>query len=173
MVQYFHREQINRRQRRFPLLLGLVWASGFATGGFIHCVFGSVFFPWMRGIIFLPVSIVGLFCAACFPFLFSVFAVYLGLRWLLYPVCFGKALIFSLISSALWVHFGTAGWLAWLLIMFNDVISLPLLYRYWLRYISGLRPFSIVDVLLTVSCLLIIGSVDYYCISPFLATLSF
>ena len=173
MVQYFHRERIIFRQRHFSLFLGLAWASGFAAGMILHCVIGSLFFPWMRGILFGPVSIVGLFCAACFPFLFSAFAVYMGLRWLLYPVCFGKAFVFSLISSAIWMHFGSSGWLAWLLIMFSDVISLPLLYRYWLRHISGFREFSVAEVLLSVSCFLVIGSVDYCCISPFLAILSF
>ena len=173
MAQYFHREQSNFRQLYSSTFLGLAWAFGFAAGLIVHCTVGPVFSLWMPGIMRSPVSIVGLLCVTCFPFLFSAFAVYIGMRWLLYPVCFGKALLFSAVSAGIWVQFGSAGWLAWLLIMFSDVVSLPLLFGYCSRHISGFRLFSASEVLFTVSCLILIGSVDYGCISPFLAKLSF
>lgn len=173
MAQYFHREQSHFRLHRSSLFLGLLWAFGFAAGVIVHCTVGPLFSLWMPGIFRNPVSIVGLLCVTCFPYLFSAFAVYIGLRWLLYPVCFFKAVMFSVVSAGIWSQFGSAGWLAWLLIMFSDVLSLPFLFGYCFRHISGFRVFSTSEVLFTVSFLVLIGSVDYSCISPFLANLSF
>ena len=173
MAQYFHREQPNLRKHRSSSFLGLVWAFGFAAGVIVHCILGPVFSPWMRGIFTKPVSIVSLLSVTCFPYLFSAFAVYIGHRWLLYPICFGRAAVFSLISSGVWAEFGSAGWLAWLLIMFSDLFSLPLLYRYSIRNISGFRSFSMSEFLFIGSCFIFIGSFEYCCISPFLAMLSF
>lgn len=173
MVQYFHRIQPSFRQHISVWFLSLVWVSGLAAGAVVYFVVGPVFFHWMREILYGSVSIVGLFCVTCFPFLFSAFAVYIGLRWLIYPICFWKTMLVSMVSLALWVQFGSTGWLAWLLIMFSDVISLPFLYRYCLRNVSGNRSFSCPEFFATISILIFIGSVDYCCISPFLAMLSF
>ena len=173
MAQHFHRGQSAPRHHYSVFVLSFVWLCGLAVGVIVHCIAGSVFASLMRGILSESVSIFGLICVIVLPFLFSAFAVYIGLRWLLYPICFGKTMLVSLIASSVWVQFGSAGWLAWLLTMFSDMISLPLFYRYCLRHVSGFRSFSFSELVVTFSACIFIGSVDYCYISPFLAMLSF
>ena len=142
MAQHFHSGQSVPLYHRSGIFLSLVWLCGLAMGLIFHCIIGSVFASLMSGILSESVSIVGLVCVIILPFLLSAFAVYIDLRWLLYPICFGKTMLVSLIASSVWVQFGSAGWLAWLLTMFSDMISLPLLYRYCMRHVSGFSSFS-------------------------------
>lgn len=169
MAQLFHREIRNHHGQFFTF----IWFLGIVAGYVLHGIAGFTFQPWMRGIFSSSVSIVGLLRIAFLPFLFSAFAVFICLPGLLYPICFVKSLVFSAVSFGLWNSFGSAGWLVWLLLMFTDVMSLPVLYWYSRRYVSGLRSFSGAEFLMTSAVLALIGSIDYCYISPFLALLSF
>lgn len=171
MARLFHGDLLYFRQSCRSTILALFWISGLIAGAAAYFFAGHFLSSLMHGILSGSVSIVSLLCVTVLPFLFSAFAVYICEPRLLYPICFGKAFLFSVVSMAVWISFGSAGWLVRWLLMFSDLVSLPLLYLFWLRHISGQRSFSGLEILLVASACMLIGSVDYCCISPFVAML--
>lgn len=171
MAYIFHDDSAQKPNRFSDIFLILFWLMGLVSGIVLFCKSAYLFLPLMRGIFRKSVSIVCLYCVSILPFVLSAFAVSFNRQLLLYPICFLKALSFTFVSGAVWVTSGSAGWLVWRLLMFCDVTSLPLLYWYCRRHISGLRSFSLTEFLLVASLVFLLGSIDYCCISPWLAML--
>ena len=171
MALYFQCNSSVRKRFVRRLLLSLLWVVGFAFGGVYSFGSGNSNFFMMRSILLDSVSIVSLIAVSYIPFLFSAFAVSMGLLWLLYPICFLKAFCFGFVSTAVCISFGSAGWLMRLLLMFSDIFSLPLLFLYSLRHISDVSKFSFSEFLIIASVFMLIGSVDYCYVLPLLAML--
>ena len=129
---------------------------------------GDFFRSAMRTVVSSRVSIIGLLSSAVLPFLFSAFAAYLGRPFLLFPTAFWKAFLFSYMGSGLFAAWGSAGWLITLLVMFGSLCSMPVLYWYWLRCLSG-RRFDVAVFCLLLGILVAVSLVHYYLMVPFLA----
>lgn len=125
----------------------------------------------MRGAASGSVSIAGLLGITTLPFLISAFAVSFSMAWLIFPVCFCKAFAFSFVSLGVLQAFGSAGWLVRLLLLFSDCAGMPLLYGFWLRHLPGGRPVGVWETAFLLAACVLLGSVDYRIISPFLAGL--
>lgn len=151
--------------------LACFWLSGALCGILASLSAGRTLVSLMRGTLFVPVSIVGMLCATALPFLLSAFAVFLSRPVLLLTICFGKAFLFAFVSMGIFQAFGSAGWLLRWFLLFSDYASVPLLYWFWLRHISGERPLDGWETALLCSLALLIGSVNFSVISPFLAGL--
>lgn len=156
------------RRKVWRILLAFSFGAGFWAGMIFSSAAGEVLIPWMRTAIHCRVSIRFLLCATLFPFLFSAIAVFLSQPGLLLLIAFGKAFSAGLAGMCLCTAFGSAGWLVRWLLCFSSCLSLPVLYGYWLRHVGGKAgdPFRETAWLLSVS--LLIGSVDYFVIVPFL-----
>ncbi len=149
----------------FSFLFGLF--SGIAA----FFAYGESVLPWMRSVLYSPVSIVGILCVTVLPFLFSAFAVFISKPWLLFLISFWKAMFFSFFSLGFLVSNGSAGWLIRWLLMFSDLICLPVLYFYWQRSLLQHEKASFAEGLVFFSLLLFIGSMDYRMIAPILSGL--
>lgn len=171
MARFFRHSMPLWWRRGSSVFLALSWLSGFFFGSLIFYITGSSFSSLMRGVIYGSVSIVGLMSVSVLPFLISAFAVYISKPSLLLIVSFGKAFLFSFVSLGIMDGFASTGWLIRWLLMFSDLISLPVLYWFWNRHISGDIPFSAAESLLVLSLCILVGSVDYCYVSPFLANL--
>ncbi len=158
------------RKETIPFLAS-AWLLGLVSGSFFSVSAGNSFLLTMRAAASSHVSIFGLLASILLPLLFSAFAVYISQPWLLVPIAFGKAFFFSYLALAVLSAFGSAGWLIRWLLMFSDSLSLPVLWWYWLRAVSGRRKFA--DTAAAFLAALVIGSVDFYMISPVLANLKF
>lgn len=156
---------------KYSVALALFWICGILCGASLFLMAGSSNASLMRGLVSGSVSIVGLLGVTVLPFLISAYAVSISEPKLLFPVCFGKAFCFSYVSAGILWSFGSAGWLIRWLLMFSEFLTLPVLYGYWQRHISGKHPFSGMETGCILALLILIGSVDYRCISPFLAML--
>lgn len=171
MARFFHHDLPEWWRKMSTVFLAFSWLAGLVSGIFAFSAAGDTFLPLMRSCLYGSVSIISLLCVTILPFLFSTLAVYVSEPWLLLAVSFGKAFLFSLIAVGISVSFGSAGWLMRLLLMFSDFCVLPLLYWFWLRHISGQRVFNGFEIAAVLSLFVLIGSVDYCVISPFLASL--
>lgn len=161
----FHRKDAS-------LVLAFFWLSGICFGGIIFLSADSHSLLWMRSVSATSVSIVNLLGVTLAPILVSIAAEYLRVLYLLYPVCFFKALQFSFVSCGLLCSFGSAGWLIRLLLLFHDVFSVPMLYFYWLRCLhKGGHDFSAGLAVFLLSAVFLIFSVDICYILPFGACL--
>lgn len=116
------------------------------------------------------VSIVGLLSVVLLPFLFSAVAVYISQPCLLLGIAFCKGLSFSLVSLGVMTAYGSAGWLMRSLLMFADILSLPMLVFFWIHYgISG--RITLRGILVCLAVCVFICSIDSWIIAPFLAGL--
>lgn len=106
------------------------------------------------------------------PFLLSATAVHLSHpRWL-YWICGIKAVWFATCCFLFCYYYRQAGWLACLLFMFFDVSSLPFLFFYWLRNLSGYRSRKSDKCIMFLSILSLIF-IDYRIIIPYASKFGF
>lgn len=100
------------------------------------------------------------------PFLLSATAVFFSHpRWL-YCICGIQAVLFSVSATLLCLCFGQAGWLAYWLFLFCNACSLPFLYCYWLRNLSGDNSRGVRECILLLPTVALI-IVDYRIITPY------
>ena len=153
------------------LFLAFAWIFGLVAGTVFSLSANGAFLAMMRSAVFSRASIVSLLSTLALPVLFSAFAVYISQPLLLIPAAFCKAFLFSSLSSGLLAAFGSAGWLICLLFMFSDILTLPLLWSFWLKSLSCSRRSAIRSAVPVLITTVIIGCAEYRFISPFLATI--
>lgn len=163
-------KSLPQRRKGPRLLLALTWLSGWLCGLLFAFLSDDFLISLMRGTLTAPVSIVRLLGASTLPFLISTFAVFL-LRPILLPVCFLRAFLSGLLSGGLVRVFGSSAWLIRFFLMFGDILTAPILYWFWLRGVQNRHRPSFWETAACISAALLIGSVDYRFISPFLARL--
>lgn len=171
MARFFHHILPDVWRKNCKLYLAFSWLCGLGFGVLVFSYAGNSHIPLMRMAATSHMSIVSLLSVLILPFLLSAFAVFCFRPQLLLAVSFGKAFSFAFVSISAIAAFGSAGWLVRLLLMFSEMLSLPLLFWFWLRYISGdFRP-APAAIFLTAALVFLIGSVDHCYISPMLARL--
>lgn len=151
--------------------LAICWFIGMLFGIGAGRNASDFLIPTMRSAAVATVSIPGLLVASALPFLLSAYAVSISEPWLLLIISAYKAFGFSFCAFAVSLTFGQSGWLVRFLFLFSDHCLIPVLYLYWLRHISGERTFSFWEAVAVTAVAVLIGCIDYYLISPFLATL--
>ena len=155
---------------RAPISLAILLLCGLLSGTALAVSAGNSYYSLMRMAASSPVSIAGLFASVFLPFLFSAFAVYLGKPKLIYFICFIKAALFSFGSFTALTAFASAGWLVRFLLQFSDIVMLPAFCWFSLRCITDTGLFKR-DFSICLFLFLLIGSLDYCMVSPFLAML--
>ncbi|MGM9651200.1 MAG: hypothetical protein ACI3VX_04595 [Faecousia sp.] len=171
MARFFCPDLPNLWHKGCRFFLAGFWVSGFLCGILVYLSAGRTLVSLMRSTPMASVSIVGMLCVTTLPFLFSATAVFLSKPVLLLPICFGKAFLFAFVSMGIFQAFGSAGWLFRWLLLFSDCASVPVLYWFWLRHISGDRPLIGWEAAWLCSLAVLTGSIHFSVISPFLAGL--
>lgn len=166
---YTHFQALRCNESSFHL--AFVWISGLISGALCSFAAGCNLVSLMRMAVLGHVSIINLLLFLTLPLFFSAFAVYTSQSWLLIPIAFCKAFLFTYLGFGLMAAFGSAGWLIHLLFMFSDILTLPLLWSYWKKALSGSRSSTLRRTASVLAANVIIGCVDYRFISPFLANL--
>lgn len=136
---FFRTFSLSGFRRGSTVILAFSWVFGLLTGGFLSCVGSDSVSELMGGCVYASVSIVTLLQVYMIPFLFSALAVFLSFPWLLPAICFGKAMLFSFVFSGLIFAWGTSASFLCSVIMACDLLSMPFLYFWWLRNVSGTR----------------------------------
>ena len=169
MVYFLHDKPLRFSRKGCNVFLAFCWFAGLICGILIYLSADETIAPLMLSAVSGSVSIVILLCVTAFPFLFSAIAVFLSLPWLLFLLSFAKAVCFSFVSIAVCEAWHCAGWLIRYLLLFSDCLTVPILYFLWLRYVSGKRRCSCAEMFAFFSAAVLIGSIDYCIITPFLA----
>ncbi len=167
--RFFIDPKQDRHRKVWRILLAFSFVAGFWAGMVFSSAAGELVIPWMHTAVHSRVSIRFLLCATLFPFLFSAIAVFLSQPGLLLLIAFGKAFSAGLTGMCLCAAFGDAGWLVRWLLCFSSCLSLPVLYGYWLRHIGSRAEELFCPTALLLSAAILIGSIDYFVIVPFLA----
>lgn len=154
-----------------PWLLALSWLVGMLLGISAALAASEFLVPMMRESVKCSVSITGLLAATLLPFLLSAYAVSLSEPWLLLIISALKAFGFGYCASGVSLAFGQSSWLVRFLFLFSDHCLIPVLYLYWLRHIRGQTKAAVWELPACVGFALLVGSIDYCLIAPFLVTL--
>lgn len=169
MARFLHHDFFLRRRKAYPFYLAFGWVIGLMLGFSLSHHEDSFSSAWMRMTDIRSASIVGLMGVTLFPLLLSAFAVYICQYWMLPMVAAAKAFSFGYLLWGAAYAYGSALWLAYPLLCFSEVISLPVLWLFWLRHgrQGGISKRSLIypAVLCAATC------IDIGLISPFFAGL--
>ena len=154
-----------------PWFLALSWFIGVLLGIPAALAASEFLVPMMHESVQCSVSITGLLAATLLPFLLSAYAVSLSEPWLLLIISALKAFGFSYCACGVSLAFGQSSWLVRFLFLFSDHCLIPVLYLYWLRHIHGQTKAAVWELPTCVCVALLVGSIDYCLIAPFLVTL--
>ena len=167
MTHYFNRLYCRFFRKENTSLLAFYYLFGFALG-LSFSFFSGVTSSLMHSFSDYAVSIVWFLIHLLLPFLFSVFAVCISAPELLYCICMLKAFLLSYLSVFLMIVYSNYGFLKRTLILFSDYISIPVLFFFWYRHISGITELNTSEIVFFLLILIGIGVLDYYFISRFL-----
>ena len=159
------------RHRACIFSLLLFWCAGLLLGVYSGTAAEDVSLALMRAAAGSRVSIVNLLAVTVLPFLLSAFAVFFSRQWLIFPLCFGKAFSFGFCAYAVCGAFPGAGWLIRFLLLFSDQCFIPVLFWFWIRHIGGQKRNLRWDTAVCLGVAAVVGSLDQWLISPFLAAL--
>lgn len=173
MARFFHQCDTFTRRRFHYAALAFSWVIGLGFGALTFGYGKDSLVSLMPSALSSRLSIVGLLSSTLLPFLFSVFAVYISVPQVLIVICLAKAFLYAYISCGVYQAFGSAGWLAHWILMFTDTLSIPVLYLFWLRHVSGCRRFRAGGTGLYLVLLLLIAITGHFFLAPLFGVLSF
>lgn len=160
-----------RGGQRATAALALCWCLGLLSGVcLVPCVSKSLF-SWMRLAARSRVSIVGLLCGNFLPFLISYLIFSFSIPRLIYAVCFFRAAGYGFCALGIRLGFGTAGWLIQPLLLFSDLLTMPVLLWFWLRNLDGSIQNRRRDFVLCGIAAAFAGAADFLLAAPFLSQL--
>ena len=169
MVARFFFDDVNQWWRKWSAtILALFWTVGLICGFLVFLCADESVSSLMRRAVASPVSIVSLLISLLFPFLLSALAVFLSKPRLLLIIAFCKAFLLMYVTVCVRSAFGSAGWLVQALYMASDILTLPLLYRYWLQHIRQNGSFRFGNNAMYFLAAVAAGFLDYFYISPLL-----
>lgn len=171
MAQCLYPDRPFQSRKACRFILAFFWISGLICGFLVYLSAETSLVPLMHSILSETVSIVSLLCVTALPFLLSIFMVFFSKPWLILPICFCKAFLFSFVSIGILQLYGSAGWLIRFLLLFSDCVTVPFLYWFWLRCLTRTDLFFGCTSAFLLALGFLIGSMDYRIISPVLARL--
>lgn len=167
MQSFYSSKVIERSRRSCKIILSALWSLGLICGIMAATGAGNLT-SLMHAYCQSRVSIVSLLIVPLLPFLLSAYAVYFSDFRLLFVLSFLKAFSFGFCAWIVTCAFGGAGWLVRGMLLFTDLVTLPVLWLYWIRCADGSR-LNIRN--LCTGCLLwylVVVLFDYACIAPLL-----
>lgn len=160
---------VRRRFCRTDLHAGisLVWIAGLALGCLADRFYGDVYRGFFEGASLLQPGLLGLAAVTVFPLLISAFAVWIN-PFLLYIPCLLRGFTLGLALCACGTVYGQAGPMMFGLLVFSLLTYSPVLLWYWYRALT-LESWNFHrDTWLCFGIGLVILSLDYWIIAPFL-----
>lgn len=153
------------------LLLGLLWTVGLLAGYFTARQLSETTYSAMRMAVRTPVSIVGLITVIFLPLLLSVAALIISKPVLFIPFAFFKSFLYSFTVSAVMFAFYDAGWLVTRLLVFSESVMSIVLLWFWFRNLHRKNNTFLTDVMISTFIAAAVFVIDFYAVSPFLASL--
>lgn len=151
--------------------LSCLWALGLVCGLYFVSASDIFLFELFHDASSSHPSFVGILVVTFLPIIISAIAAYFAVPLLIYALCFLKAFCFGFGLCGIVSVFGYSGWLIRLLLLFSDSGMAVLLFCLWCRILS--HNFNAVhrDFLIITAGAAVIGTVDYFLVSPYLAML--
>ena len=153
------------------LILVLCWVLGLLAGAACSLSAGEPLISLMYSAVERRVSFISLLGILILPFLCSAFAVYIHTPGILFLICFLKAFSFGFVFAAVCAAFSNSFWLVRWLLLFSESLLIPVLFWFWLHFLSGQRRRLLFPSVVSAAAILLITAIDHTYISAFLAEL--
>lgn len=154
------------------LFLAMSWVTGLLAGLVLSSNLFAEICELVPFAIASPFSFAGIILATSIPFLLTVFVLHISKPFFLLPISLVKGILFSFNSFLFLFYYHSSGWLIRILIMFSDLITLPILWFLWLQSESNFGN-SITGILLVLFAFVFLTCLfDYVAVAPFLAMLN-
>ena len=169
MQRDIHFPAIVRRLKHPAFLLIVFSGTSMVLGTLLAAFSDNSSLSWMRLAADSRLSIVCLFAVQLLPFLIAAYAVQISRLWLTYAVCSCKLFLFSCMGALIWAAFGSAGWLVRWLLLFPDLILVPVLCWFCFRCVLGRENARRRDFWLCIGVVAVTVMINLLFISPLLA----
>ena len=123
------------RRKSPQVILSLLWIAGLISGSVVCLLGEQVIVPDSFPALFGDLNFGGLFSVRMLPFLLTALSILLSRVWLLIPVIFSKAFLFSFVAISFMKSFGVSGGIITAFCLFSDFLTLPFLLFFWQRSI--------------------------------------
>lgn len=162
---FFQQFQSGLSRRNSIPVLAFTWVLSILLGIVLSRMNCDVISSLMYNAAFGDMSLYGILSASCLPLIFSFFAVNcFGARFLI-PIAGLYGFFQGFFGWGIMDAFGHSGWLVRLLLVFSNVLMMPLLWFFWVRSLARERVDYFGLFLLTG---LLVGWIDFSFVSPFL-----
>ena len=154
------------------LLLILCWSAGLLSGASSAFLCKDTLSLFLRQVIFYgDYSFAGLLFIRLVPILITIIVFFYSRPFLLIPLAFLKAFLFSFAMASVTFAFGLSAWLIITLLLLCESLTLPVLWFTWLSVLSG--SVSYIHHEFAFSCVIVVLAFlfDYLNIAPFLSRL--
>ena len=168
-MRYFKLPLVNSVKKSPVFCLSFPWVTGLLLGMHFAYTASISISSLMHTVAYCRVSIVGLLFVLFFPLVISAMAI--SVPFFLFPLAFIKALSYGFSFYSVMYAFGSAGWLFTMLLLFSDSCMSVLLNWLWCRHLFGKKHTLWRDMLNCALVAVLIGLVDYFLVSPYLADL--
>ena len=172
MDSFFHPNFGTSRCACLRVLIAILWLCGLLFGAFVpFCCFQQSAALVCTVIAGDELSLWGLFLARLLPVLLTIGAAYFSKPILITLVVFVKAFLFAFTSMSISCLAGSSAPLVCFLLLFSEVVTLPILWMMWNDFLLGNHHFLIRRGFCAVLIVSITSFVDYLYVEPFLRRL--
>ena len=171
MDRFLHLNLSFLRCRNHREVLAFCWFAGLLLGSFLSKTVCNAFALSIYAVDYSCPDFFSLNVLLQFPLFLSFIVVYFRKFWLLYFLAFLKSFLFSFTATGCIYAFGSAGWLAYGLIMFADLVALPSIWWFWLQAVCKNTKCILHSSIVATFSILLIGCFYYFTIAPFLENL--
>lgn len=147
-----------------PILLA--WSAGFPAGLLLADRLGSDGLLWMRRGAVAPVSIVLLSFALVLPFFLAALVAFFSLKHFCATLAFLRTASFGCCAVLCVRAFENIGWQVLGLLLFPQILSLPLLLFFFLRRAIWGSRFLMGDLGISISAVLLAGMAECWLLAP-------
>ena len=154
-----------------PTILAFAWVGGLLLGAVVSASADNLLASTMRAALSGSMSIMGPVAVVLLPLFLSAYAVYFSQPAMLVSMVFLKAFLFAYTGAGLLILYPVSGWLLRWLLMFSDMMSLPILWFLWVSGNFKSRAELPCRVVICAVASVVICCVDLFLVAPFLARL--
>ena len=153
------------------ILLAFLWTVGLVCGLYFISSSGEWVAELFSCVCGSRQSLLGLLAIICIPLIVSAISIYLPVPVLIYIYSVIKAFSFGCCLCGVAITFRQSSWLVRLLLLFSDTGLVVLMLWLWCRILYKNR-FSVrKDLVCCIVAFAVIGIIDYFFVSPYLAML--
>lgn len=165
--QSIYRVRVTCKTNTF--LLAFIWCAGIFLGCCVSWCSRSTVAIVFRSAVCSQSSFFGGLTTAVLPFLLTGAGMMYG-RWTIFLIAFLKSFSFGFCGYSIGLSFGAGCWLLWPLFLFIDVAVVPVCFYYWCICLDPGFEHRHKYLMCCLGYGVLIGSIDYFIISPFLSS---